>query len=324
MTVLLLLVTVLSAGAWYATSQLASLNDLSTPPPEISGEVLEGDADIVIDTLPAQDHVERERQLVGTPYITPVPTGSLTVLMMGVDARPGQPIDIQVRADSLAVVHINPETGICRMLSIPRDTRVPLPGYGYSKVNHPLVIGGVPYQQLVVGKYLGIEFDHYGLIDFAGMAKFVDAVGGVTIENLDYAFELDGYKFPIGTLDLSGEEAVLYARYRGGPDGDYGRQMRQQQVARALLEESAGLNIITAVPDILAAVRGHIRTDTNGRGIMDLAQKYRSPCSADSLETASLEGTVALGWDDLSGQELSFVHVQDMDVQQKVAWLLGG
>ena len=116
---------------------------------------------------------------------------------------------------------------------------------------------------------------------------------------------------------------MLYARYRGGPDGDYGRQKRQQQVARALLEQSASLNIITAIPDILAAVRGHIRTDTNGRGMMDLAQKYRSTCTADSLETASLEGTVAVDWDDLSGQDLHFVHVQDAEVQQKVAWLLG-
>jgi LCP family protein required for cell wall assembly len=209
------------------------------------------------------------------------------------------------------------------MLSIPRDTRVLLPGYGYSKVNHALAIGGVPYQQLVVGQYLGIEIDHYGLIDFAGMADLVDAVGGVTVENLEHAFELGDHQFPVGTLHLSGEEAVFYARYRGGPDGDYGRQERQQQVARALLEESAGLNTITAIPDILAAVRGHIRTDTNGRGIMDLAQRYRSTCSADSLETASLEGTVALDWDDLSGQELTFVHVQDAEVQEKVAWLLG-
>ena len=139
----------------------------------------------MIDTGPAQDHVEQQRLLVATPDTAPVSAGSLTVLVMGVDARPGQPIDIQVRADALSVVHIDPETGICRMLSIPRDTRVMLPGYGYSKVNHALAIGGVPYQQLVVGQYLGIEIDHYGLIDFAGMAELVDAVGGVTVENLD-------------------------------------------------------------------------------------------------------------------------------------------
>jgi LCP family protein required for cell wall assembly len=261
--------------------------------------------------------------LVETPETTPPPAGSLTVLVMGVDARPGQPIDIQVRADSLSVVHVDPELGTCRMLSIPRDTRVLLPGYGFSKVNHALAIGGVPYQQLVVSQYLGVEIDHYGLIDFAGLVDLVDAVGGVTVENTEYAFNAREHQFPVGTLDLSGEEALSYVGFRDGPDGEYGRQKRQQQVARALLDEATELNIITALPDLLAVVRGHSRTDMNGRGIVDLAEKYRSTCTADSLETASLEGTGAMEWDDLSGQELSFVNVEDAEVQQKVAWLFG-
>jgi LCP family protein required for cell wall assembly len=322
-TLLVLLGTVVSAGAWYATSLMSSLDDLSTPPPEISGEVLDGNADTVIDTGPAQEQVERERTMAEAPIATPVSPGSLTVLVMGVDARPGQPIDIQVRADSLAVVHINPDTGLCRMLSIPRDTRVILPGYGYSKANHALAIGGVPYQQLVVEQYLGIEMDHYGLIDLAGVTRLVDAVGGITVENLDYPFEINGHKFGVGTLELSGEEVTNYVQFRSGPDGDYGRQKRHQQVIRSLLQKSAGLDILTALPDVLSAVRGHIRTDTNGRGLMDLAQTYRSTCTADSLETTSLRGEVWNDWDDLSGQELSFVHVEDAELQAKLEWLLG-
>jgi LCP family protein required for cell wall assembly len=323
LSVVVLMGTVLSAGAWYAASLMSSLDDLSTPPPEIGGEVLDADADTVIDTGPAQAQVEQERMAVDMPDATPVAPGSLTVLVMGVDARPGQPIDIQVRADSLAVVHINPETGICRMLSIPRDTRIEFPGYGYSKANHALAIGGVPYQQLVVEQYLGIEMDHYGLIDLAGLARLVDAVGGITVDNLDYPFEHGDHEFEVGTIELSGEEVVAYAKFRSGPDGDYGRQKRHQQVIRSLLQKSAGLDILTALPDVLSAVRGHIRTDTNGRGLMDLAQTYRSTCTADSLETASLRGEVWNDWDDLSGQELSFIHVEDAELEEKLTWLLG-
>lgn len=314
---------VVSGGAWYAASQLATLDDISTPPPEISGEFLEGNADSVIDTRPAQEHVQEQSELVETPASTPVEPGTLTVLMMGVDAEPGQPIDIQVRADSLSVVHVNPELGICRMLSIPRDTRVELPGYGYSKINHALAIGGIPYQQLVVEQYLGISIDHYGLIDFSGMSRIVDAVGGVTVENEDQEFSIGEFTYPTGTLHLNGDQAVLYARYRGGPDGDYGRQKRQQQVARALLANGADLNLITAIPDVLSTVRGHIRTDINARALRDLAQEHRSTCTAESLETASIAGTVAYDWDDLSGQELMFVHIEEEEVETRLSWLLG-
>ena len=62
---------------------------------------------------------------------------------MGVDAREGEAIDGQVRPDSLMVVHLNPQSSACRILSIPRDTRTELPGYGLTKINHALAVGGI-------------------------------------------------------------------------------------------------------------------------------------------------------------------------------------
>ena len=129
----------------------------------------------------------------------PIAHDSYAVLAMGVDARPGEPIDIEVRPDSLAVVYLDGSDGSCRMLSIPRDTRVELPGYGESKINHALAVGGVPYEALVVENLLGIELPHYGLIDFGGIEGLVDGVGGITVEN-DSAFSIDGHDFPVGTL----------------------------------------------------------------------------------------------------------------------------
>ncbi|MER3438248.1 MAG: hypothetical protein C4346_12050, partial [Chloroflexota bacterium] len=107
---------------------------------------------------------------------------AVTILLMGVDARPGEAIDIGVRPDSLMVLRLNPETGSCRILSIPRDTRTELPGYGLTKVNHALAVGGIPYQKQVVELLLGIPIDHYVLVDFAGFETLVDAVGGITID----------------------------------------------------------------------------------------------------------------------------------------------
>ncbi|MCO5220196.1 MAG: LCP family protein, partial [Thermomicrobiales bacterium] len=105
-------------------------------------------------------------------------TDPMTILIMGVDARPGQAIDIGVRPDALMVLRLDPESGTCRGLAIPRDSLVELPGYGETKINHALMLGGIPYEELVVELYLGIEIDHYALIDFTGFEDLVDAVGG--------------------------------------------------------------------------------------------------------------------------------------------------
>ncbi len=315
-----LLLTGLAGGAWYISSSLDALHQLSTPPPQISGDRLGGDEDVKIDTDAAQRHVEQS--IEDDPALPSSPDGSVAVLMMGVDARPGEPIDVDVRPDSLAVVYLDGETNSCRLLSIPRDTRVELPGYGQSKINHALAVGGVPYQMAVVEHLLGIQIDHYGLIDFAGVTQLVDAMGGITVTN-DEAFEIDGLSYPAGTQQLDGEHALMYARYRGGVDGDFGRQERQQQVVRALMTKGAGLDVVTAVPELLSAVEGHIRTDMAVKEMVQIGQSFRSGCTAGTLETARLDGVVETLYDDLMQQELSFVRVDPLEVQSKTAWLRG-
>jgi LCP family protein required for cell wall assembly len=243
--------------------------------------------------------------------------------MMGVDARPGEVIDVGVRPDSLFVVYLDGSNGSCRVLSIPRDTRTTLPGYGQSKINHALAVGGVPYETLVVENLLGIELQHYGLIDFAGVEGLVDGVGGITVNN-DYAFSAGGHDYPLGMLELDGDEALAYARYRGGPDGDFGRQERQQAVVRAILTQGADLNAVTAIPSLLDSVGDHVRTDMGPDGMVDIAQDFRSTCTGDTLETERIEGTVAWAYDDLMQMELSFVLMDQREIEQKVGWLLTG
>ncbi len=316
-----LLLTGLAGGAWYLSSRFDALHELSTPPPEISGARLGGNDEVRIDTSAAKLHVEAAS--VDNPDLADSPDGSVAVLLMGVDARPGEPIDIDVRPDSLAVVFLDGETESCRLLSIPRDTRVELPGYGQSKINHALAVGGVPYQMAVVEHLLGIEIDQYGLIDFAGITQLVDAVGGITVTN-DVPFTTLGNEyFEAGTLHLNGARALEFARYRGGPDGDFGRQERQQQVVRALLSQGAGLDVVTAVPELLSAVGDHLRTDLSAKQMVEIGQQFRSGCTAETLETSRLEGTVETLYDDLMQQDLSFVVVEPNEIQQKVAWLRG-
>lgn len=250
------------------------------------------------------------------------PGGALNILVMGVDARPGEPIDIAVRPDALMVLHLNPATGSCRILSVPRDTRTTLPGYGQSKVNHALMVGGIPYERLVVEQLLGLKLDHYVVVDFTAFKELVDAVGGVTVA-VPSAFTMEGITFHPGSQRLNGTQALAYARYRGGPDRDLGRIRDQQHILQALLQKASGRDVVADVNSLLPALAAHVRTDLSPAQIVGLADQYRSTCTAGSLRLSELKGHVAQYEDPLFKQVMDCLVVDDGEIRSEVATLLG-
>lgn len=246
---------------------------------------------------------------------------AINILVMGVDARPGEPIDVGVRPDSLMVVRLNPETGSCRTLAIPRDTRTELPGYGQTKINHALAVGGIPYQQQVVENLLDLKIDHYLLIDFNGFEDLVDSVGGITV-TVEEPFTIDEFNvFNTGEQTMDGKHALQYARFRGGPDGDFGRIVRQQQVLRALLRKGASLNVVRSLNELLPAVENNLRTDMDARDMARLGLDYRGTCTDESVEMLRLEGYDAWFDDPLLQMQLIYVVVDEAEVRSKVAML---
>lgn len=343
---LLLLVATMGmvAVGWRLSSSVSTIHQVSTPQPLVSGDRLGGDERVIIDTEPARQAVRsypEDRPNAGDDngvgdtiadmtsgaalaagVQDETPPKTMNILLMGVDARPGEAIDIGVRPDALAVLHLDAETGSCRMLAIPRDSRVELPGYGLSKVNHALAVGGIPYQEQVVEEFLGIPIDHYGLIDFAGIEQLVDAVGGVTIE-IPESFSVNGTTFQAGTQTLDGKHALLYARYRGGADGDFGRIGRQQQILRAVLQTVSARELVTLIPELLPVLEDHTRTSLSPAEIIRIATYFRSTCTEQTFETRTLAGTVATFPDPLLELDLSYVIIDEAEVRKQVAWLLG-
>lgn len=245
----------------------------------------------------------------------------LTILVMGVDARPGSAIDIGVRPDALMVLRLDPVAQTCKGLAIPRDSYVELPGYGMTKINHALMLGGIPYEQLVVEQYLGITIDHYALIDFTGFASLVDAVGGITIE---VPPELASPAVEAGTQTITGEQALLHARYRGGPDGDFGRIKRQQQIMRGLIAAADGRDLLSEANRLLTSLQDHIRTDMDIEQLVSLATTYQEQCDFDGLQMDQIPGEVVYGplIDPLFNLPLSYVVSDPRDVQTAVEDLL--
>lgn len=355
LVLVLLLVGGLGAASLIVGSTLSTVQQVSTPPPHVSGAAFGVDKGVEVDTGPARSAVASDpgagggtstggsgggfwgglkktasgvggmtsgaAAAVGITKPDEPPQG-MNILLMGVDARPGQAIDVGVRPDALMVLHLNPDTGSCRVLAIPRDTRTELPGYGLTKINHALAVGGIPYERQVVENLLGIKIQHYGLIDFSGLEDLVNAVGGVTVNN-PYAFSHEGMDFPAGVIHLDGAHALKYSRYRYGPDGDFGRVKKQQQVIRALMKKGASLGIASELTKLLPALEEHTRTDLTLPQMVVLAQQYGTRCTDATIQMTELQGTVATYPDPLLHMDLSYVIVEPQEIKDKVAWLLG-
>lgn len=206
------------------------------------------------------------------PFFSSSADQRVTILLLGTDdsttARP--------RADAIMLIGFHPGRGEVGVLSIPRDTRVQVPGRGWDRVNAALAYGGPALAKETVEAFLGIKVDYYVQVDFQGFQTVVDRLGGVEMV-IDFPMKYDDYAaglhidLPAGRHRLNGEQALHYVRYRGGL-GDVslvnetkeqydGRVMRQLKFVQALTREVLKPETLTKVPMLIQDLRAAIDTD---------------------------------------------------------------
>jgi polyisoprenyl-teichoic acid--peptidoglycan teichoic acid transferase len=194
---------------------------------------------------------------------------SINVLLLGVDERSGD----KGRSDTMIVASLNPATHSMLMTSIPRDTRVSIPGRsGYSKINAAYAYGNEELAVETVEKYLQIDIPYYVKVNMEGLSSLVDAVGGVSVNN-----DISWTGFPKGTLNLDGKKALVYARMRHeDPRGDFGRNLRQRQVISSVLEKGKSLSSVANIEKILNAVGSNVTTNLSFDNMKRLVSDYQS------------------------------------------------
>jgi len=190
-------------------------------------------------------------------------TGRTNVLIMGLDRTVSDqnpkivyPVS---RTDTLIAASFDPATRRLYLLSIPRDTRVPIPGHGFDKINAAYAYGGAPLALRTVQNFLGVSFPYDIELHVRGLVDLVDAVGGITVHiptDLNYDDNWDGLHIHLkkGNRRLGGAAATEYARFRHDALGDIGRIQRQQQVMDALLQEFRQPRVILRADRVLAAL----------------------------------------------------------------------
>jgi len=183
------------------------------------------------------------------------------VLLLGVDTGDFGRTD-SGRSDSMIVAHIDLKKKEYTLMGIERDLLVDIADQGIQdKLNAAYAYGGANISVKTVEKMLDIQIPYFVSIDMGGFQKILKEVGAIQVEN-EFEFSSDGFNFPKGKLMLSSEEALSWARMRyEDPRGDYGRQMRQQLVLKAVLENMAQLNQVTKWNAFIDILTDNIKTN---------------------------------------------------------------
>lgn len=144
------------------------------------------------------------------------------------------------RTDSIILVHVPANGGKPALISLPRDSYVPIPGHGSNKINAAFAFGGPNLLVQTVEQVTDLHVDGYVEIGFAGFASVVNSVGGV---NICVPFAMNDKKAGInlkkGCQLLDGKNALGYVRARySDPRGDIGRAERQRQFLAAIMKKA--------------------------------------------------------------------------------------
>ncbi|MGK5520532.1 LCP family protein [Micromonospora sp. URMC 107] len=183
-----------------------------------------------------------------------VAKGAMNILILGSDTRDPESTSGS-RTDTIILAHLPKDRSSAQLISIPRDTWVPVPrskdgneGGRDAKINAAYAWGGVPLMVQTVEKFTSVRIDHVMMVDFAGFKEIIDALGGIDInaEKTFTSIHPPFRTFRQGVQRMDGETALDYSRQRKQfPDGDFARIRHQQQVIKAILDRAVSGGIVT-------------------------------------------------------------------------------
>lgn len=223
----------------------------------------------------------------------------VTLLLMGldeaIDIEGAAPTDLAGRTDTMLLARIDPESEAINIMSIPRDTRVEIPGHGIDKINQANVEGGAELAAQTVSYNLNeVEIDRYVRVSTAAFREIVDLIGGVEVfvpQAMEYEDKTQGLVIDLepGWQTLNGDEAEQFARFRQDNLGDIGRVQRQQVLLKALRDRMINPKVITQLPQIVRILQSHIDTNLSTEEILALAG-FGLQLERESLNMVMLPG----------------------------------
>ncbi|MDD4028109.1 MAG: LCP family protein [Caldisericia bacterium] len=238
-------------------------------------------------------------------------SGRMNVLVIGCDER--EHLNLGARADSLIVANLDLKNKAVRIMSIPRDLWVEIPGHDcYDKVNSTLnpnyfSDGGISLTLKTVENLLKIPVKLYVKVDFEAFKEVVDALGGIV-----YTVEKDMYyidpsdpetviNLKMGEQKLDGDKALQYCRFRWDPQGDfvldyqgkqYGRTSRQLNFVKELAKKVIQTGNLITLNSIINIVVKHTDTNIDSSELLRIALLFHKINPDENLHVVPFPGSL--------------------------------
>ncbi|AOS65914.1 LCP family protein [Actinoalloteichus hymeniacidonis] len=278
----------------------------------------------------------REEALVDYPGRPEAAEGT-NWLIVGSDSREGldegQQADLATgqaagrRTDTIMLLHIPDNDVAPTLLSLPRDSFLPIEGYEPNRINAAFSFGGPQLLTRTVETATGLRIDHYAEVGFDGFAGIVESVGGVEM-CLDEPINdpLAGIDLQAGCQELDGAQALGYVRTRASALGDLDRVERQREFLSALMQKatSAGVlaNPFNSIPLALdTAELAIVNEDDHIWNLGGLAFAMRAFVGGEGVTTTvpfggfgDERGMSVVYWDEAKSQELFSALAEDRPV----------
>ncbi len=286
---------------------------------EIDAIILPTDYSSMFKTITGYENIESDTKIIltkekkmkksATSSVETESTGKditepFTILLMGIDSTDEVLSKNAVaNGDTLILVTFNPKTLNATMLSIPRDSYVPIACWSNkaeNKITHAAAYGN-DCMMNTIENYLGVNIDYYAKINFKGLVKLVNAVDGVEI-NVEQTLCTDdssrGGQVCInpGLQTLDGEQALVYARNRKAlVNGDFGRNQHQQEIVMALANKIKTISSVSKFMEILDTVSNSLDTNLTTQQMLsfyniakDIVKRSLSSDEADIINIQQL------------------------------------
>ena len=186
------------------------------------------------------------------------------ILIIGTDSR-----DVtreRGRSDAMIVLSYNKKTGAIKMISILRDSLVPIEGHGWSRINHAYSWDGVGLCVNTVNQLFDLDIQRFVVVDFNGVTDFIDKIGGIdmnlTQAEANYINNYSGGKLNLqaGMNHLNGDRSLVYMRIRK-IDSDFKRTERQRKVIETVAKKIIAEKNLSEIYDLTEFAFGLIKTN---------------------------------------------------------------
>ncbi len=196
----------------------------------------------------------------------------VNILIMGTDAR-----DVTIergRSDTMMIVSYNKKTAEVKMVSLLRDSLVPIEDHGWNRLNTAYAFGGAGLAINTMNDLFGLDLQSFVVVDFTGAAEFIDKLGGVDVNltqaEVDYYSQFIKQELVVGVNHMNSRLAMAHMQNRT-TDNDFGRARRQRDVITAVMKKITTEMSLSEITELIDYAMSIVKTNISATTLVSLA-----------------------------------------------------